>query len=965
MKNAFASHRTTPLSSWTVAPEDSRGRAKAGGWFAAGAVLGAVALMASTPAAADCVGGLSITCSSVGGTQGVTVGAGGLTPSGTTVEVQSGALVSTGNTSGISLGDNGLVTVRSGATVQNSASPGADSPYHGGIGANTIELNNNGMLIIEQGAAVHADGSATDSEAVNTIGSNNTILNRGSIRSTNAAIFSQAALGQNFILNDGTIEAGYVAGNQNAGLASVLGQNGVTAVDFTNRGAVIGSLNFGNLDDALRVYTGSSVTGHIDGGAGANLLTLNSDNSAADTFAPLSLGNFQTLINNSGTWTFNVPLASSGITSTTVHGGTLILGADASSYTGSIAVEAAGTLQSSAQFAPQSIANAGRVRFAQPTDASYAGSVFGTGGIEKTDGGTLTLTRDQSFTGGTTISAGTLQLGDGGTTGSVLGNILNNGTLAVDHSNTVLLTGSISGTGQVQQMGSGTTVLSGSNDYSGATTVSAGILRAGAAGAFSAGSTHTVAAGATLDLAGFSQSIAGLSNAGVVSLVGTAPGTTLTVTGPYIGSNGLLRLGTFLGGSGSATDRLVLSGSGAVASGNTQIAITQLGGLGALTTGNGIEVVSAVNGASTSANAFTLAGGHVDAGAYEYRLYDADANGAGENWYLRSSGPAAPAVPTYRAEVPLFAALPSQLRQMDLAMLGNLHQRIGDDDASASAAGANPDRRAWGRVITQGIDIRQRGTVSPTSDGRVSGFQAGTDLLATPNWRAGVYVGQLDGNVDVSGFAGGIAGLPVGRNDLRSEYLGIYGTYTSGTGLYADAVLQGARHRYDIESSVSPRIPGKGSSLLASIEAGQSFRVGNTWTVEPQVQLVHQQMDLDDANIIGAFVRQDPASSWLGRVGVRVKADMATAAGRFQPYGRVNLYRTANRTDMTRFVGPAGSTDIATQIGGTSAELAAGGTLTLSQVTTLYGELGKLWAVGGDARVRSSLQASLGVRVRW
>jgi outer membrane autotransporter protein len=920
--------------------------------------------MVSAPAAADCVGGVSITCSTAGGTQGTTVGTGGTTPDGTTVEVQSGALVSTGNASGISLGDNATVTVRTGATVQN-ASTGADSPYGGGIGANAIELNNNGMLVIEQGAAVHADGSATDSEAVNTVGSNNTILNRGSIRSTNAAIFSQATLGQNFILNEGTIEAGYVAGNPNAGLAPVLGQNGVTAVDFTNRGAVIGSLNFGNLDDALRVYTGSSVTGHIDGGAGANLLTLNSDNAAADTFAPLSLDNFQTLINNSGSWTFNVPLALSGISSTTVRGGTLILGADASGYTGSLAVEAAGTLQSPAQFAPQAIANAGLVRFAQPDDASYAGAVFGAGGIEKTGAGMLTLTRDQRFTGGTTVSAGTLRLGDGGTTGSVLGNILNNGTLAIDRSNTMLLTGKVSGTGQLQQIGTGTTVLSGRNDYSGATTVSAGTLRAGAAGAFSAGSTQTVAAGATLDLAGFNQSVAGLSNAGVVSLVGTAPGTTLTVTGPYVGANGVLRLGTFLGGTGSATDRLVLSGPGAVASGSTQIGITRLGGLGALTIGNGIEVVSAVNGASAGANAFTLAGGHVDAGAYEYRLYDADANGAGESWYLRSSGPAAPAVPTYRAEVPLFAALPSQLRQMNLAMVGNLHQRVGDEDASASAAGANPDRRAWGRVIAQDIDIRQRGTVSPTSDGRVSGFQAGTDLLATPNWRAGVYVGQLDGNVDVSGFAGGIAGLSVGHNDLRSQYLGIYGTYANASGFYADAVLQAGRHRYDVDSSVSPRIPGKGDSTLASIEAGQAFRLGDIWTVEPQVQLVHQQLDLDDANIIGAFVRQDPAGSWIGRVGVRVKADMATAAGRFQPYGRVNLYRSANRTDTARFIGPAGSTDIATQIGGSSTELAAGGTLTLNQTTTLYGELGKLWAAGGDARVRSSLQASLGVRVRW
>ena len=40
-----------------------------------------------------------------------------------------------------------------------------------------------------------------------------------------------------------------------------------------------------------------------------------------------------------------------------------------------------------------------------------------------------------TYTGGTTISAGTLQLGNGGTAGSILGNVLNNGTLAINHSN--------------------------------------------------------------------------------------------------------------------------------------------------------------------------------------------------------------------------------------------------------------------------------------------------------------------------------------------------------------------------------------------------------------------------------------------------------------------------------------------------------------------------------------------------
>ncbi|VTU19450.1 hypothetical protein H6CHR_01185 [Variovorax sp. PBL-H6] len=58
-------------------------------------------------------------------------------------------------------------------------------------------------------------------------------------------------------------------------------------------------------------------------------------------------------------------------------------------------------------------------------------------------------------------------------------------------------------------------------------------------------------------------------------------------------------------------------------------------------------------------------------------------------------------------------------------------------------------------------------------------------------------------------------------------------------------------------------------------------------------------------------------------------------------------------------------TMIASSRGGTSTELATGFTLSLSESTSLYGEVGKLWASGGDTRVKSQLNASAGLRVRW
>jgi len=324
-------------------------------------------------------------------------------------------------------------------------------------------------------------------------------------------------------------------------------------------------------------------------------------------------------------------------------------------------------------------------------------------------------------------------------------------------------------------------------------------------------------------------------------------------------------------------------------------------------------------------------------------------------------------VPTYRAEVPLLSALPSQLRQMDLAMLGNLHQRLGDDDVKGSGpASTGTERRAWGRVIATDIDIRQQGTVSPHSNGSAKGFQAGTDLFATSNWRAGVYVGQLDGSAKVSGFARGVSNLGVGSNDLRSQYLGAYGTWTADSGFYADAVLQAGRHRYTVEPLSTARNGGKGDSLMASIEVGQAFALGASgWKIEPQLQLIHQHMGLNDTAIAGAGVRQDSDDGWIARIGVRLKGEIATGLGTLQPYGRFNVYKASSGTDVVRFIGPAATTDITSRTGSTVSELAGGFTLALNQTTSVYGEVGKLWASGGDAKVKSALQGSLGLRIKW
>jgi outer membrane autotransporter protein len=124
------------------------------------------------------------------------------------------------------------------------------------------------------------------------------------------------------------------------------------------------------------------------------------------------------------------------------------------------------------------------------SSTTFSGEILnnaGAVGLNKIGSGTLTLTGVVRATGGITISQGKLQLGNGGTTGSINWNVADNAVFAIDRSDTYTLRGTISGTGSLEQEGKGTTILNGDNTYSGGTTITAGTLVVNSASALGVG----------------------------------------------------------------------------------------------------------------------------------------------------------------------------------------------------------------------------------------------------------------------------------------------------------------------------------------------------------------------------------------------------------------------------------------------------------------------------------------------
>ncbi len=505
------------------------------------------------------------------------------------------------------------------------------------------------------------------------------------------------------------------------------------------------------------------------------------------------------------------------------------------------------------------------------------------------------------------------------------------------------ITGSIS----LVQSGNGRTILTGANTYVGTTDVTAGTLAAGAEGAFSAASDFTVASGAVLDLSGFSQTVASLANAGTVSLAGTTAGTVLTVSGNYAGGGSIV-LGTALGGDTSPTDRLVVQGD---VSGQSRLAIVNLGGQGAQTSGGGIEIVT-IAGASPS-DAFSL--GRTIAGAYDYRLYQGGVgtDAGNGNWYLRSD--LSIAAQTYRA-------YPATLLAYSAASIGTLEQRTGGWTVGAATT-----------TVPGGAFVRGAGLSSSTSPDTGSpyrqdlafgqtGVAAELPVAAPGLVTAGVTATFGRSQVNVDAASHGAAGS--GRIDTDAYGFGGTLTYWGQDGLYADAVGQLTYFDTGISTSDAGALVGGNSAVgtALSLEVGQRFQPTPSIAIVPQAQLLYASLGFDDLTDADGVAVGLSGESLLGRAGVRVEHSgfvdaIALDAMRYNAYVIANLYYAfIGDTDVS-----VGGTSLAQQTGRLTGEIGLGGALRVAARTSLYGEASYASAFGsGDA-----WSGSFGLRVQW
>jgi autotransporter-associated beta strand protein/T5SS/PEP-CTERM-associated repeat protein len=272
-----------------------------------------------------------------------------------------------------------------------------------------------------------------------------------------------------------------------------------------------------------------------------------------------------------------------------------------------------------------------------------AANISNVGSLSKAGAGTLVLTGNNTYTGGTTIGGGTLQIGNGGTAGSIVGNVTNNATLAFNRSNALSFGGVISGSGAVQQLGPGTTTLTANNTYTGGTVVNAGILQLAAGASLAAGGALTVNGGG-FNLNGNNQTVGALAGTGgAIALgngtltAGDAGNTTLAAT--ISGTGGFIKQGsgvlTLTGASGFTGSTAVNAGT-LVVNGSLASGVTVNGGrLQGSGTVGGLVVNSGVVAPGNSIGTLTVNGSFVQASGSTYQV---EVNSAGQSDRINVGG---------------------------------------------------------------------------------------------------------------------------------------------------------------------------------------------------------------------------------------------------------------------------------------------------------------------------------------
>ena len=253
-------------------------------------------------------------------------------------------------------------------------------------------------------------------------------------------------------------------------------------------------------------------------------------------------------------------------------------------------------------------------------------------------------------------------------------------------------------------------------------------------------------------------------------------------------------------------------------------------------------------------------------------------------------------IPIFAAVTPAYVNISKVNRDLGYTIIATLHERRGENDIKSSNTA-----QAWARVIGKKTKDYGKNRFSFESD--IYGVQAGYDFSVKTDEsgkrNTGVYFSNLNASTDFFDKYRAENGMIVadkytGKVKTKDFSLGVTTTKYYSNGLYLDLVGQVSfiKNKFNSRSNVQAKQNGK--AIVLSAETGRTHKITENFTLEPQVQLIYQNLKLKDFNDGLRQVHYGHDSAFRGRIGFRgtFNKDKATDSTSF--YTLANIWHDFN-----------------------------------------------------------------------
>ncbi|HCW2913171.1 TPA: autotransporter outer membrane beta-barrel domain-containing protein [Escherichia coli] len=803
-----------------------------------------------------------------------------------------------------------------GSATDTTLNSGGYQGIYDSASATSTTVNGGSQYIYSGGSAVSTTVNGGYQTVYNGGSATNTTINTGGIQNISGGSVTDTTL------NDGgeqNVESGGVAVNTviNSGGTQKVNSGGSVTDTTINSGG--GQYVYVNGNVTKTTITDGGIL-QVDTGGSASQVTQNSGGAiVTNTSAVLSGTNDKGTFSIAGGSASNMLLENGGLL-------TVLVGHDARDTTvgsnGTLSVQSGGVLRGTTTLTDNGtlvgnvVQNKGNLYFLNNSAATFAGALTGSGTLTQ-EGGNTRFSGLLSQDGGITLQSGaamtmdTLQANANVTTQSGTTLTLDNGSI---------LTGSVTG----DNTGAGDMTVRGASVWhlGGDSTVGALTLDNGTVDFRPSATTRLTQAFRPVSLV--AESLSG---------------------------NGTFRMNTDI--ASHTGDMLNVTGN---ASGNFVLDIRNTG-LEPVSAGTPLQVVHTGSGDA----AFSLNGGKVDAGTWEYYL-----NKENTDWYLKADSsqpgtdnPGTDNPGTDNPVPPVRHTTKSADAVLDMATapvyvfnseLQSLRFRHGDVMQNTRSPGG-----VWGRYT--GSDTRISGGAGSGYSLTQSGMETGGDTVFDLNdsrLAVGAFVSYTDNSISHNRG---------GSSTVGSTGGGLYATWFNNDGYYVDGVIKVNRFRNELRTWMSDGTAVKGdyhqNGFGGSLEAGRTFSLNeNTW-IQPYLRSTAFRAESKDISLDnGMKAKAGTTKSLQGEVGVNLGMNLDVAGTVVRPYLTTAVSHEFSDNNRVRI---NASYNFTNDISGTTGKYGAG---VSAQLTANAGVWAEASYQNGE-NTESPVTGSVGFRINF